>query len=227
MDDPVLSQKGDRVAQVDRHLREIADAVEELKTRAEQPKTAAGLAAERVEAIVAAAEASAREIEQRAKDEAEHAREQAAAEAAEHVRTAAAAAKELELRIGELQRQVADLVADLEAAVVDVSAGLRLTTASEPGPVDAEPAVVEEVVEEVSEPEPEPQSEPEAQSRKPKAEPAPAAAAPAAPEGARLVALNMALSGTPREETARYLRENFELDGADALLDEVYARAGS
>ena len=32
-------------------------------------------------------------------------------------------------------------------------------------------------------------------------------------EGARLIALNMALSGTPREETARYLNDNFELDG--------------
>jgi hypothetical protein len=36
----------------------------------------------------------------------------------------------------------------------------------------------------------------------------------------------MALDGTPREETARYLRENFELEDPDALLDEVYARAG-
>ena len=30
----------------------------------------------------------------------------------------------------------------------------------------------------------------------------------------------------PREETAGYLRENFELDDPEALLDEVYARAG-
>jgi hypothetical protein len=45
-------------------------------------------------------------------------------------------------------------------------------------------------------------------------------------EGARLIALNMALSGTPRDETARYLAENFELDDPDALLDDVYSRAG-
>lgn len=44
-------------------------------------------------------------------------------------------------------------------------------------------------------------------------------------EGARVIALNMALGGTPREETGRYLRENFELADPDALLDEVYARA--
>jgi cell division septum initiation protein DivIVA len=42
-------------------------------------------------------------------------------------------------------------------------------------------------------------------------------------EGARLVALDMALSGTPREETDRYLAENFELGDRTALLDEVYA----
>jgi DivIVA domain-containing protein len=61
-----------------------------------------------------------------------------------------------------------------------------------------------------------------------------AAAAPAAAEpesdgdeaGARLIALNMALSGTPREETARYLEEHFALPDPDALLDDVYARAG-
>jgi hypothetical protein len=36
----------------------------------------------------------------------------------------------------------------------------------------------------------------------------------------------MALSGTPREETARYLEEHFALPDPDALLDDVYARAG-
>jgi DivIVA domain-containing protein len=44
--------------------------------------------------------------------------------------------------------------------------------------------------------------------------------------GARLIALNMALSGTPREETAAYLAEHFELADAGALLDDVYERAG-
>lgn len=42
-------------------------------------------------------------------------------------------------------------------------------------------------------------------------------------EGARLVALDMALSGTPRDETDRYLAEHFELSDRTALLDEVYA----
>ena len=71
---------------------------------------------------------------------------------------------------------------------------------------------------------PEPQYEPDP-------EPAPAPAAAAADdggdeEGARLIALNMALNGTPREETERYLADNFELADTEALLDDVYARAG-
>ena len=49
---------------------------------------------------------------------------------------------------------------------------------------------------------------------------------PAADEaGARLIALNMALSGSPRDETAAYLAEHFTLPDPDALLDDVYARA--
>ncbi len=44
--------------------------------------------------------------------------------------------------------------------------------------------------------------------------------------GARLIALNMALSGTPREETARYLADHFALADLDGLLDDVYSRAG-
>jgi hypothetical protein len=60
------------------------------------------------------------------------------------------------------------------------------------------------------------------------AEPQPAAVAAEAPasqdtEGARLIALNMALNGTPREETDRYLADNFQLDNRAQLLDEVYS----
>ena len=44
-----------------------------------------------------------------------------------------------------------------------------------------------------------------------------------ATEGARLIALNMALNGTPREDTERYLEEHFELTDRATLIDEVYA----
>jgi hypothetical protein len=42
-------------------------------------------------------------------------------------------------------------------------------------------------------------------------------------DGARLVALNMALNGESREQTDRYLAESFELADRGKLLDEVYA----
>lgn len=42
-------------------------------------------------------------------------------------------------------------------------------------------------------------------------------------EGARLVALNMALNGTPRDETDRFLADNFTIQNRESLLDEVYA----
>jgi hypothetical protein len=42
-------------------------------------------------------------------------------------------------------------------------------------------------------------------------------------EGARLIALNMALNGEPREAADSYLAENFDLADRGTLLDEVYA----
>jgi DivIVA domain-containing protein len=42
-------------------------------------------------------------------------------------------------------------------------------------------------------------------------------------DGARLVALNMALNGDSREAKGRYLAENFDVPDRDRLLDEVYA----
>jgi DivIVA domain-containing protein len=45
-------------------------------------------------------------------------------------------------------------------------------------------------------------------------------------EGARLIALNMALNGQSREETDRYLAENFDLADRQSLLDEVYESVG-
>jgi DivIVA domain-containing protein len=42
-------------------------------------------------------------------------------------------------------------------------------------------------------------------------------------EGARLIALNMALNGTPREEVDRYLAENFDLNDRAGLIEEVYS----
>jgi DivIVA domain-containing protein len=83
----------------------------------------------------------------------------------------------------------------------------------------------------IAEAEPDHLPEPEG-PHEPEYEPEPMPATPQAAEptdgeddseGARLIALNMALNGTPREETDRYLAENFHLADRDRLLDEVYA----
>jgi cell division septum initiation protein DivIVA len=42
-------------------------------------------------------------------------------------------------------------------------------------------------------------------------------------DGARLIALNMALNGETRSDTDRYLAENFKLPDRGKLVDEVYA----
>jgi DivIVA domain-containing protein len=91
----------------------------------------------------------------------------------------------------------------------------------EPEPVETPaPAMADE---ELSLAEEEP---PEPAPRRATPQPVAATGGRAGPEGARLVALNMALNGTPREEAARYLADNFELDDQDAILDDVYSRVG-
>ena len=84
------------------------------------------------------------------------------------------------------------------------------------GPPDAEPEVVRDTRESVEEAADAAHEEAGAASR----------SSGGGSEGARLIALNMALNGSPREETAAYLAENFDLPDQDALLDEVYSRAG-
>ena len=42
-------------------------------------------------------------------------------------------------------------------------------------------------------------------------------------DGARLIALNMALNGESRADAERYLAENFRLVDRQKLIDEVYA----
>jgi DivIVA domain-containing protein len=138
------------------------------------------------------------------------------------------------------------------AAVSEPEPGMAASN-GDAGPVDAEPEVVAEVEETVVDaPADEEAEEVTSVSEVEVEEPAVADAteteeaeeAPAVPEeapeestggggrsirgaeGARLIALNMALNGTPRDETARYLSQNFDLDDQDSLLDEVYARVG-
>jgi cell division septum initiation protein DivIVA len=215
-------RRGYERAEVDRHLSAIADAVEQLKAAPPAQGTVAGVTAQRVEAIVAAAEASAREIEERANADAGKIRERAEGTAAAHVKRAEEIAAEMAGRAAELQQQISLLIEQIAALNAGIGSAPLAEPVAEPAPI-AEPELEPEIE---PEPEPEPAIEQAPPPEKIPSEPA-AAEGPRAPEGARLIALNMALSGTPREETARYLRENYELENEDALLDDVYLKAGS
>ncbi len=92
-----------------------------------------------------------------------------------------------------------------------------------PAAAAPEPVAPTPVAAPVPEPEPVAPVEPAPPAPAPPAAPVSLAGADDDVEGARLVALNMALNGTPRDETDRYLAENFTLGDRARLLDEVYA----
>jgi ABC-type transporter Mla subunit MlaD len=196
----------------------------------EPPKqSAAATAAEKVRAIVEAAERSAVELEAAAREDAARIRAEAEREVESRVTRAREVTARLAERVGELERHVAAIRASIASLGKELE-GLRAeagsaASAGEP----AEPAAARESrpvasVAPADEPADVDQTIAEAEATAAR-EPA-IAETRGSGEGARLIALNMALSGTPRDETARYLAENFELDDPDALLDDVYARAG-
>lgn len=108
----------------------------------------------------------------------------------------------------------AELEAEQEALLDAPEEGL-----AGPPSFAAEPEEVPET-ELVAEPEIEVTPEPELEVTP---EPEPEEGASADVDGARLIALNMALNGQSREEADRYLAENFDLPDRSGLLDEVYA----
>lgn len=211
------ARRGYDPAAVDAHLRRVADEIEKLgppAPPAPQPGLAAGTS-EQVRAILEAAEAGAAEL-----------RAEAGAEARGHVERVEGAANEMVARLGELQGELDRLLGALKASATVLSEGLldmRARVEEMGGSVEVpeEPA-----------PEPPPAEEPVAVEEPAGEEPA-AEEPPPAPserstdeEGARLAALDLALSGAPREEAERYLAEHFDLADPAALLDDVYARVG-
>ena len=203
-DDFPSNRRGYDPAAVDAHLDRIADEFDELRRRAAVPAPLSAQAGDQVKAIVEAAERSAQEI-----------RFAAQAEAREHVAHMTAAADRLRERIEQMERDVTQLVLDLRAGAERLRGDLEDLQAgtNELSDVRAEESPA------AAAPEPEP-------------EPEPAVSDPGdAPKNgdtaaARIVALDMALSGTSREDTDRYLAENYDLPDRAALLDEVYAAAG-
>jgi DivIVA domain-containing protein len=208
-DDFPSNRRGYDPAAVDAHLDQIATEVEELRRQAATPASPppAPLSAQagaQVKAIVEAAERGAQEI-----------RDAAEVEAREHVANVTAAADRLRERIEQMERDMTQLVIDLRSGadklrgdLDELQAGAAALSQTTPAPAAPAPP----------------------QAATPEREPEPAPAAPEAKNGdsaaARIVALDMALSGTPREDTDQYLAEHYDLPDRAGLLDEVYAAAG-
>jgi DivIVA domain-containing protein len=206
-------RRGYEPGAVDAHLRELADEVDGMRRPGGPPGSATASA--QVQRILEAAEATADQL-----------RSEAGEEAREHVHRVSTAARELLERIASMHDELGSLMDRLREDAGRLSSELRSLErdVGEVGPAEREaealepPGVAAPVT---AEPEPEPEPVLEAED-----EPA-ADALPEDDDAARLVALDMALAGTPREETERYLAEHYALTDPAGLLDDVYALAGS
>lgn len=221
---------------VDAHLGMLADEVDTLKRSRGGAAGVASAASEQVRLIVEAAEQSAGDIErdadlearrirQEARDAAEKVLADAGSTSRDHVGKVSEASSGMLERIDAMETELRSTLDALRASAARLTSDLSLLQGSvgelrtstsggfepdDPADIEPEPAIVEVteevVVETVSEDAPEGQGNDE--------------------EGARLIALNMALNGTPRGEVEDYLAENYTLDDAAGLLDDVYARVG-
>jgi len=214
------NRRGYDPAAVEAHLSELAGQVEALQRRASEPATLSDQAGEQVRAIVQAAERGAEEI-----------RATASVEAAERVAHVTEAAEHLRARVEQMQADVTRVMTelrdearrlcdDLEALRVDAA---RLGAASGEASDAAAPETASAAAPETAgaPAAPDPVAPPEAA-----AAPDPAGPANGDTAAARIVALDMALSGAPRDETDRFIAEHYDLRDRAALLDEVYAAAG-
>jgi DivIVA domain-containing protein len=197
----------------------------------------ATIASEQVQAIVQAAEtgaaaieaearANAAQVQEDAAGDAQRTRDEAIARSQEHVGKVREATTLMLQRVDAMESELGALVDSLRTGANRLSADLSLLSgnmgelyAAASGPGDAplayEPEIVLDEIDAVVEadaPEPQPAADGDG-----------GAAGPDDVEGARLIALNMALNGQTREETDKYLAENFDLGDRAGLLDEVYA----
>jgi hypothetical protein len=250
-DFPVADGGYDRAA-VDAHLSALASEVEELnRTPAGQRGSLAAAASERIRAIVEGAETTAAEIRREAEEHARQVRAQAGDVVAAARERADEVAHEHLVRVRESTSQTVARLDGMQGELRSLSEALRsgserlkaelaqlhggfgevrqaavaaghqpvaaadLQQAQEPAHEEVAPADLQPAQEPAHETEPAPDAVPEPA---PEAEPT-----PDDNEAARLIALNMALNGTPREETDRYLAEHYRLNDRGGLLDEIYA----
>jgi len=274
-----IARRGYEPAAVDAHLRALASEIEQLQRElsdGDAPTSLASTAGTQVQGILAAAEATAAELERDAREsarktrqaadaDAASTREQAIAQARGQVAFVAQATAALLERVSSIDAEVGALVDSVRAGADRLAADLSAveTNMGELYDAAAGNPVAHAVTGDVMRPAipvPPPSTlhlEASAQpsSRTPAAQ-APSGAAkpplsppettepdlhvdPEAPasrsgnaqpsgengdlDGARLVALNMALNGESREDAERYLAENYELADRAKLINEVFA----
>ena len=238
---------------VDAHLAALADEVDDLKRSSRRrTETLAAAASEQVRAIVEAAETSAAEIQRQAEDEAQEirteastearaTREQATTQARDYVGRVSESTSTMLQRLEAMESELGALIESLKTGGNRLNADLQLLEnnledvrdavnprprfAPEPSqPTTGSPAFAHEVESEKHHGDPfDPAPQP-AQRSEPALE---EGTGEGDDEDARLIALNMALNGSSREETERYLAENFRLRDQRGLLDEVYASVGA
>jgi DivIVA domain-containing protein len=203
--------------------------------------------------IERAAQEAARETREAAERDAEGTREEALERARAHVAAIAQASAGLLDRVGSMEGEVSALVDSLRSGAGRLASDLGAVETgmrelydaasgrlAEEAPVSAarsQSAFAPELEQALAaQPAPPPPQAAPAPTQAPVYEAAdltaaaPAVAQEEAPadaggelDGARLVALNMALNGESRAETERYLAENFQLPDRLKLIDEVYA----
>lgn len=250
-----LSRRGYDPAAVDSHLASVADRLESDKpkpetlasTASEQVRTIVAAAEASAAEIRKQAEEEARGTTERAARDAKRVRSDAKQEAEKYVSEVRAATAKMVERIKPLESELGSVLASVRSSGERMHGGLaelerglaELSTiggarAKSNGADASQQPTDGKSAEEAT----------AAAGAKADVQPAPekaavaekAAAAESAPEGdkeglgeeerARLIALDMALSGTPREEAERYLADKSSLEDRDKLLDEIYAKVG-
>jgi DivIVA domain-containing protein len=239
-----IGRRGYDPEAVDAHLATVAEEVDELKRSARRrTETLASAASEQVRAIVEAAETSAGDIQRQAEEdardirteatsEAQRTRDQASEQAREYVAKVSESTAVMLQRLDAMESELGALIESLKTGSNRLNADVQLLEGNLTDLTDAattrprfEPEPYIEYPAGADEPEAGEIEEVEVELVEVEIEPADPGTADGADdtEGARLIALNMALNGTPREETDRYLAENFRLPDRNGLLDEVYA----
>ena len=237
-DDFPTARKGWSPEAVRAHLLAVAAAYPEPQ---DVPAPAAAATSEQVRTVIAAAETAAAEIVAEARSEAEQIR---AAARTESEQTVTAANREATGRVEQARGAVEGLIAQADKLRAQVGSLGRDLASSVPGsgvtpavagtgdPADpAEAPSDEDLISQLrGAPGPTVEAETEAE---PTVEAETAAAPPVAtssgkdPGAARLVAMNMALDGAPREQIAARIESEFgSVEGLDRLLDDVLRRAG-